>query len=204
MPTIHLTDEAKSMLVNYNWKGNIRQLKNITEQISVIENTREITGEKLASYLPALYENNLPMLLPKDGESHSGMSERDILHKVLFDMKKDITELKKIIVDIVQNGGDVEADFPKNDIEIINKMNREVKETYSQPDNYQVRPTISYQQPTLHEHEEVEEILSLEEKEKEMIAKALDKHRGKRKYAAKELGISERTLYRKIKEYGLK
>ena len=203
MPTIHLTDEAKTMLINYNWKGNIRQLKNITEQISVIENQREISTEKLAIYLPAVYQNNLPILLPNDGESHSGMSERDILHKVLFDMKKDITELKKIIVDIVQNNEDVNVNFPENDVEIINKMNRDVRSDYSR-ESYSNQPSISYQSPQIHAHEEVEEILSLEEKEKEMIEKALVKHRGKRKYAAKELGISERTLYRKIKEYGLK
>jgi len=202
MPTISLTPEAREMLVHYGWKGNIRQLKNITEQISVIENKREITAEKLATYLPAVYQNNLPVLLPNDGESHSGMSERDILHKVLFDMKKDITELKKIIVDIVQSNGDVNVDFPENDIEIINKMNKDVRETYK--DNYKTSNAISYQAQPIHEHEEIEEILSLEEKEKEMITKALDKHRGKRKYAASELGISERTLYRKIKEYGLK
>lgn len=204
MPTISLTSQATELLISYPWKGNIRQLKNITEQISVIEKKREITADKLASYLPSVYENNLPILLPDDGQSHSGMSERDILHKVLFDMKKDITELKKIIVDIVQNNGNVDVDFPENDIAIINKMNRDVSENYSQKESYSSRPTISYQQPTIHEHEEVEEVLSLEEKEKEMITKALDKHRGKRKYAAKELGISERTLYRKIKEYGLK
>lgn len=202
MPTISLTPEAKEMLVHYGWKGNIRQLKNITEQISVIENKREINADKLATYLPAVYQNNLPVLLPNDGESHSGMSERDILHKVLFDMKKDITELKKILVDIVQNNGDGDVDFPENDIEIINKMNKDVKENYNS--NYSSKPSISYQSQQMHEHEVVEEILSLEEKEKEMITKALDKHRGKRKYAANELGISERTLYRKIKEYGLK
>jgi DNA-binding NtrC family response regulator len=204
MPTIVLTSEAREMLVNYSWQGNIRQLKNITEQISVIENSREISAEKLSSYLPAVYQNNLPMLLPNDGESHSGMSERDILHKVLFDMKKDITELKKIIVDIVNSNGNSDLDFPENDIAIINKMDKDVRNDYTLRESYSTRPTISYQQPAIHEHEEVEEILSLEEKEKEMIAKALEKHRGKRKYAAKELGISERTLYRKIKEYGLK
>ena len=204
MPTIVLTSEAREMLVNYSWQGNIRQLKNITEQISVIENSREISAEKLSSYLPAVYQNNLPMLLPNDGESHSGMSERDILHKVLFDMKKDITELKKIIVDIVNSNGNSDVDFPENDIAIINKMDKDVRNDYTLRESYSTRPTISYQQPAIHEHEEVEEILSLEEKEKEMIAKALEKHRGKRKYAAKELGISERTLYRKIKEYGLK
>lgn len=204
MPTIVLTPEAREMLVNYSWQGNIRQLKNITEQISVIENSRDISAEKLSSYLPAVYQNNLPMLLPNDGESHSGMSERDILHKVLFDMKKDITELKKIIVDIVNSNGNSDVDFPENDIAIINKMDKDVRNDYTPREPYSARPTISYQQPAIHEHEEVEEILSLEEKEKEMIAKALEKHRGKRKYAAKELGISERTLYRKIKEYGLK
>ena len=204
MPTIVLTSEAREMLVNYSWQGNIRQLKNITEQISVIENSRDISAEKLSSYLPAVYQNNLPMLLPNDGESHSGMSERDILHKVLFDMKKDITELKKIIVDIVNSNGNPDVDFPENDIAIINKMDKDVRNDYTLRESYSTRPTISYQQPAIHEHEEVEEILSLEEKEKEMIAKALEKHRGKRKYAAKELGISERTLYRKIKEYGLK
>ena len=204
MPTIVLTPEAKEMLVNYSWQGNIRQLKNITEQISVIENSRDINAEKLSSYLPAVYQNNLPMLLPNDGESHSGMSERDILHKVLFDMKKDITELKKIIVDIVNSNGNPDVDFPENDIAIINKMDKDIRNDYTPRESFSPRPTISYQQPDIHDHEEVEEILSLEEKEKEMIAKALEKHRGKRKYAAKELGISERTLYRKIKEYGLK
>lgn len=204
MPTIVLTPEAREMLVNYSWQGNIRQLKNITEQISVIENSRDINAEKLSSYLPAVYQNNLPMLLPNDGESHSGMSERDILHKVLFDMKKDITELKKIIVDIVNSNGNPDVEFPENDIAIINKMDKDVRNEYAPRESFSSRPTISYQQPDIHDHEEVEEILSLEEKEKEMIAKALEKHRGKRKYAAKELGISERTLYRKIKEYGLK
>ena len=203
MPTLKLTPEAIDMLVNYTWKGNIRQLKNITEQISVIEKKREITPEIFAGYLPAVYQSNLPMLLPNDN-STSGMSERDLLHKVLFDMKKDITELKKIIVDIVQNNTTGEMQFNEGDVEIINRINEDVSnENKSQP-GFQFPQNISYTQPQIQEHEEVEEILSLEEKEKEMIIKALDKHRGKRKYAAKELGISERTLYRKIKEYGLR
>ena len=202
MPTLRLTPEAAEILTNYTWKGNIRQLKNITEQISVLEEKREITPNILAGYLPAVYQSNLPMLLPNNAQN-SDMNERDLLHKVLFDMRKDITEMKKIIVDIVQNSGTNDIQFNAGNIETINRMNQDVSsEVNRQNSGFQFPQSIS--QPYVQEHIEVEEILSLEEKEKEMIIKALDKHRGKRKHAAKELGISERTLYRKIKEYGLR
>ncbi|UKN03292.1 sigma-54 dependent transcriptional regulator [Paracrocinitomix mangrovi] len=208
MPPIKLTDDAVHMLVNYNWPGNIRQLKNITEQISVIESERIITGEILHNYLPDYTANNLPVLASKE---KNDFSERDLLYKVLFDMKKDLTELKKLVIDILQSGGgsnissedknaiikrlysDIsEGGESKLELPVsINKTSPEIEETATFHDNFE-------------DHIEVEESLSLEDREKELIQKALEKHRGKRKYAAQDLGISERTLYRKIKEYGLK
>jgi DNA-binding NtrC family response regulator len=206
MPTVHLSQEAVNLLTNYPWKGNIRQLKNVAEQISVIENEREISIETLSRYLPVEIQSNLPALIPTDGSSASGMSERDLLHKVLFDMRKDITELKKLVIGIVQTGEANNIHFSEGQTAIIEKLNSDLSTEQNSPqrESYEIGNNILYSQPHIHEHEEVEEILSLEEKEKEMIQKALEKHRGKRKYAAKELGISERTLYRKIKEYELK
>ena len=204
MPPIKLTEDAVHMLINYNWPGNIRQLKNITEQISVIESERNINGEILHNYLPNYTASNLPVLASKD---KSDFSERDLLYKVLFDMKKDLTEVKKLVVDILQSGG---GDISSEDKSAI------IKRLYADIDNeggYEtpVEVTKSNSEfettsftPDYEEHIEVEESLSLEDREKELIQKALEKHRGKRKYAAQDLGISERTLYRKIKEYGLK
>ena len=207
MPTVHLNTEAVNLLTNYPWKGNIRQLKNVAEQISIIENEREVTIETLSRYLPMESQSNLPALIPSSGSGSSNdMNERDLLHKVLFDMRKDITELKKLVVGMVQNIDNSNFDFTEGQAAIIEKLNHDIshdKPTVSR-ESYELGNNIIYSQPHIHEHEEVEEILSLEEKEKEMIQKALEKHRGKRKYAAKELGISERTLYRKIKEYELK
>lgn len=206
MPTVHLTPEAVNLLTNYGWKGNIRQLKNVAEQISIIENERDISYETLSKYLPMDTQSNLPALVPSNSGSTADMNERDLLHKVLFDMRKDITELKKLVVGMLQNTDEANFHFTEGQTAIIEKLNHDI--SHDKPavarEPYDLGNNIIYSQPHIHEHEEVEEVLSLEEKEKEMIQKALEKHRGKRKYAAKELGISERTLYRKIKEYDLK
>jgi len=210
MPTIRLSDEAVKMANTYRWPGNIRQLKNITEQISVIEKERLITPEILHKYLPEETGTNLPMVIDKSS-SKSDLSEREILYKVLFDMRQDVTEMKKIIVELLQNNSDLSTN---EKTAIITKYNSEVKEHkgFAHPDDSQsnfttpqpvVNDDYNYQEP-IQDHVEIEESLSLEEREIELIKKALIKHNNKRKYAAKELGISERTLYRKIKEYDIK
>lgn len=204
MPPVRLDEQAKQLMMNYRWPGNIRQLKNVTEQISIIENERTINAEILSRYLPSQTGSLLPAKF-KD-ENKSDLSEREILYKVLFDMKKDMVEMKKLILDLLQNDG---GHFSEDNAQIISKLYQDVKQPGSS-----VSPTIQpiVQNPTpepyyppLTEHEEVEEeSLSLEEREKELIIKALEKYRGRRKQAALELGISERTLYRKIKEYDIK
>ncbi|MEX1000603.1 MAG: sigma-54 dependent transcriptional regulator [Crocinitomicaceae bacterium] len=208
MPPIRLTDEAVHMLINYNWPGNIRQLKNITEQISVIESERTITGEILHDYLPNYTASNLPVLAEKEKEK---FSERDLLYKVLFEMKNELTEVKRLVVDILQSGGG--AEISKEDkTAIIQKLYQETPTSSDfdfSSDVAKPKTSDSYTESNdyandFEEHIEVEESLSLEDRERELIQKALEKHRGKRKYAAQDLGISERTLYRKIKEYGLK
>ncbi|MCG8574962.1 MAG: sigma-54 dependent transcriptional regulator [Flavobacteriales bacterium] len=201
MPAIRLTEDAVQMLINYNWPGNIRQLKNITEQISVIESERTISGEILHGYLPDYKASNLPVLA-KNNESED-LNERDLLYKVLFDMKRDLTELRKMVVDILQGNEHLSGEAKS---EMIAKLYQEIspntENVISEPFQIQKKePTFSND---FEEHIEVEESLSLEDREKELIQKALEKHRGKRKYAAQDLGISERTLYRKIKEYDLK
>lgn len=206
MPPIQLSEEAVQMLVNYNWPGNIRQLKNITEQISVIESERQISGEILHNYLPDYTASNLPVLANKD---KNDFSERDLLYKVLFDMKKELTEVKKLIVDILQSGGTGISSEDKS--AIIKKLYSEISSgdegQFEMPVEV-AKSNTEYDSPPyqndFQEHVIVEESLSLEDREKELIQKALEKHRGKRKYAAQDLGISERTLYRKIKEYSLK
>lgn len=207
MPSIRLTDDAKHVLMNYNWPGNIRQLKNVTEQISVVENKRDIDSDVLRTYLPDYSATNLPILASSSKESD--FSERDILYKVLFDMKKDLGELKKMVVNMLQEGTSDLSREDRNDM--IAKL---YPEPTSNPAKLLNEPYAYNEESTsnnpdqfgngFEEHVEVEESLSLEDREKELIQKALEKHRGKRKYAAQDLGISERTLYRKIKEYDLK
>lgn len=208
MPGIRLNDEAKHILEVFRWPGNIRQLKNVTEQISIIEKDRKIDGAKIKSYLPHFNEHNLPALYKKE-EENSFASEREILYKVLFDMKKDMGDLKKLVLDLMQEGNLNNTVHDKN-AQIIHKLyNDEEEEAESLPVPYKPDvPSLSKSAPQskadidIQDTEEyVEESLSLEEKEKELILKALEKHNGKRKYASQELGISERTLYRKIKEY---
>lgn len=204
MPAIRLTPEAVTIIENYTWSGNIRQLKNLVEQISVIESKREIDEITIQSYLPAVSEN-LPSVISKNEES---ISERDIMYKFLFDMKSDLNDLKKLVHELINKGTDFQLNSEQS--AMINRMHSEMLPNTVDTHIYQpaiegtkfVKNDEVYQQD-FHEHIEVEESLSLEDREKELIQKALEKHRGKRKYAAEELGISERTLYRKIKEYNI-
>ncbi len=183
-PPIRLSDDAMEMLKNYPWPGNIRQLKNFVAQISVIEKERNITVDTLNTYIPHDTTNEkMPVLF--EGENSGELSEREILYKVLFDMKKDLTDLKKITVDLMQKQGQTDGTSAKvfDDLEEANVTlipNKKTNETMDVPQN-----------------------LSLFDQEKNLIVRALEKHKGKRKYAAEELGISERTLYRKIKEFDL-
>lgn len=204
MPAIKLTEAAVEILQAYPWPGNIRQLKNLVEQLSVIETEREIDDFILSGYMPIITEK-MPSVI---GEEKDSFSERELMYKFLFDMKKDLTELKKLVLDVIAQGGNSPLSTEQNTV--INRLYQEVNETIDSPSRLLPvakdkdaefaydKSTDSYEQ-----HEEVEESLSLEDREKELIQKALEKHRGKRKYAAGELGISERTLYRKIKEYNL-
>jgi transcriptional regulator with PAS, ATPase and Fis domain len=202
MPPIILDEQAKAILMSYRWPGNVRQLKNITEQISIIEKERDITAEILKNYLPVDASKNLPALFSKTEES-SFSNEREILYKVLFDMKRDMTELRKLVLDLMESkdssGNSDQARIFRNLYD--NDSNSFVsKEPVSK--HIHIEPV---EKENIQDTEEfVEESLSLEDKEIEMINKALEKHKGKRKYAAQELGISERTLYRKIKEYDIK
>ncbi|MCY1721434.1 sigma-54 dependent transcriptional regulator [Prolixibacteraceae bacterium Z1-6] len=203
MPPVRLTDEARSVLVNYRWPGNIRQLKNITEQISIIEKEREITGDVLRNYLPSNASKNLPAVFSSTEENKSFANEREILYKVLFDMKNDMTDLKKLVLDLMENR---ESPISGDHAQIIRNLYNTDDGSFVPKDKGQNPIHITeVDKENIQDTEEfVEESLSLADKEIELIKKALDKHRGKRKYAAQELGISERTLYRKIKEYEIK
>lgn len=205
MPAIRLGAEARNLLLNYDWPGNVRQLKNITEQISIIESEREISAEMLQNYLPDYQGVKLPALLHKNDEAHFS-SEREILYKILFEMKSDMNDLKKLVLDLIQNE-DVDHTFHESNSRVIKNLIREAQiednvasVADTKPVDFTIRPVRENIQDT---EEIVEESLSLTDKEIEMIKKALEKNKGKRKLAAKELGISERTLYRKIKEYGI-
>jgi transcriptional regulator with PAS, ATPase and Fis domain len=201
MPPIKLNEDAQKMLVNYPWPGNVRQLKNVTEQISIIEKSREIDGEQLLRYLPVESHSKLPAVY-KGEDGGNEFSEREILYKVLFDLKKDITDLKKLVFEIIQRDG-LSHDLTENHEGILKQLYREnILSSGSETLQFK-KPDFVHEEDT-DEHELVEESLSLEDTEIELIKKALDKHKGKRKNAAKELGISERTLYRKIKEYNIK
>jgi transcriptional regulator with PAS, ATPase and Fis domain len=200
MPPILLDEEAQRMLESYDWPGNIRQLKNITEQISVIEHNRNVSVSTLQKYLPNYSGIRLPAVIAHEDQK-SFSTEREILYKILFDMKNDMTDLKKLVVEILKKDTTAE-DIHQNNAQLIQKLYQSVDPIV--PANNS--KTIEIVRPETHieDTEEVlEESLSLSDKEIELIKKALEKHNGKRKNAATELGISERTLYRKIKEYNL-
>jgi transcriptional regulator with PAS, ATPase and Fis domain len=205
MPSIRLTKEAQNILLAYSWPGNVRQLKNITEQISIIENEREINAEGLKNYLPDYQGNKLPAIIRKQDEK-SFSNEREILYKILFDMKSDMNDLKKLVLDIIQKGSS-DIDFHESNSRVIKNLFGDTKvETpvSSVPDSDVIEISSRPERTGIQDTEEVvEESLSLSGNEMELIIKALEKHNHKRKVAARELGISERTLYRKIKEYGI-
>ena len=204
-PSVQLDADAQNVLSNYSWPGNVRQLKNIAEQIAVLEKDRNITGQSILTYIPHEQNNQLPMRIDKQGKED--FSERDILYKVLFDMKKDMLDLKKLVAEIIQNNGNG-TQLSVNP-QALNQLYTDIE---LQPTAAEVhgsstltihKPGTEPQHFDILQHEEEEESLSLIDKESDLIKKALKKHRGKRKLAAQELGISERTLYRKIKELNL-
>lgn len=209
MPAVKLKDDAVQLITQYNWPGNIRQLKNLVEQLSVIETERDLDALILSSYLPQQQAHEkMPAVMNDAGADN--FSERELMYKFLFDMKKDLTDLKKLVVEVLQQGGAVNLNPDQS--AVVSRLYQEVSETIPTttrilpPPSVVSEPTFYHATPSndaFEVHEEIEESLSLEDRERELIRKALEKHRGKRKHAAAELGISERTLYRKIKEYKL-
>jgi len=207
MPSIRLDEEAKQVLLNYEWPGNVRQLKNVTEQLSIIEQDREVSAAVLMHYLPDYHKTRLPALIQKESVTEDAFnSEREILYKVLFDMKSDMNDLKKLVAQIMEKGS-VSTDIERENEGLIKKLYATVDEMPADAEQLITQENTARkerdEEHILDTEEIVEESLSLEEKEIELIIKALEKHNGKRKYAALDLGISERTLYRKIKEYNI-
>ena len=208
MPTIKLEDEAVNTLINYKWSGNIRQLKNIAEQLSVLEENRKISKAVLEDYLPNSVDN-LPAIISDKSKKSEFNNEREILYKVLFDMKGDLNDLKKLTLELMQTSNINE--FKKNNEQLINKVYKE--DNFSNEDNIEIvelenNKSNKNNKDFNDEFDYIQEVkaiesLSIQEKELELIKKSLEKHDGKRKLAAKELGISERTLYRKIKQFNL-
>ena len=210
MPAIQLDEHAQALLTDYRWSGNIRQLRNVAEQVSVLEQERQINAARIRHYLPDR-ESQLPALVNKKERESDFSSEREILYKVLFDMKSDLNDLKKLTLDLIKNGGDSELNesnqnlikkiYGKEDSPSPDNLSHDpVPYTAETPEISKVDATDKY---SYAETIEEEEPLSLHEKELEMIKQALTRSKGKRKLAAKELGISERTLYRKIKQFDL-
>jgi transcriptional regulator with PAS, ATPase and Fis domain len=199
MPALELDEEARQILMNYRWTGNIRQLKNFTEQISIIERNRNISATTLQTYLPETTRRDLPVLF-KDVNKSNELSERELLYKVLFDMRRDITDLKKLVGEII--GHDEVASH-------FNSQSAHLSDYINEPQRAEVSRVVVHDRNEPHDdepfvHSEImEESLSIQERELDLIRRALDKHEGRRRNAAKELGISERTLYRKIREYGI-
>lgn len=221
MPTIRLTDDATALLLRYHWGGNIRQLRNVAEQISVLEKEREIDSKTLRHYLPDM-GNNLPAIIgSKSSEGGDFSSEREILYKILFDMRRDVNDLKKLTLELLKSGSATKVKEEQSSL--INKIYSEEEDMEEELASF-IEGDVQVQTPEIevigipehiadHRQEkdrydfaeeiEEEESLSLQEKELELIKKSLEKHNGRRKEAAEELGISERTLYRKIKQYDL-
>lgn len=199
---VQLDDEARAAIMNYPWPGNVRELKNIAEQISVLSLEKQINLSALQRFLPQHIENRLPAVV-NHGSAQAGpdfASEREILYTLFFDMKKDVTELKRLFLEMLQNPAAHQDPRFANELKAMQPIEQPTPVLYT--------PAVTQPQPVLvhepiHEHEEVDESLNIMDKEKELIIKALKKHRGKRKDAAMDLGISERTLYRKLKEYDI-
>lgn len=217
---VQLDEDARQKLVNYTFPGNVRELKNLAEQISVLAVDKQVNTRELERFLPAHNGNRLPVLAPNGGGNapHEFANEREILYKLFFDMKKDVTELKKLFFEVMQNPSVLQQN-PGMVAEMAQLQPQAYagSQAYAPPQPYSpheyAQPLIVHQSPSvqpvimnnndIHEHVEVEESLNIMDKEKELIIKALKKHKGKRKDAALDLGISERTLYRKLKEYNI-
>jgi transcriptional regulator with PAS, ATPase and Fis domain len=208
---VQLDEEAKTLLINYPWKGNVRELKNIAEQISVLTTEKLINAKQLKQFLPEANMNRLPVLASSVNGApshHEFANEREILYKLFFDMKKDVTELKKMFVEILQNPPSSNAAVAFARESLLHDYNPIGSNEFQQHAQPAIQHSvINHPQPVIfddiHHHEEVEDSLNIMDKEKELIIKALKKHKGKRKDAASDLGISERTLYRKLKEYDI-
>ena len=219
MPTVRLEPEAITLLQQYRWPGNIRQLRNVAEQVSVLEQERSVTARTLRSYLPD-YSSNLPAVVAQEGKKGDFSNEREILYKVLFDMKADLNDLKKLTLELMKHDNSEKVQEEQG--QLIRKIYGEDRNIVDEGTSFAVLPadegldheptpaTVSQhpvqpREDKYHFAEEIqeEETLSLQDKEIELIKKALERNKGKRKSAAAELGISERTLYRKIKQYDL-
>lgn len=208
MPALQLADDARELMSNYRWQGNVRQLKNIAEQISIIENERTITRTILVKYLPGLDSNHLPVLY-KGQQEQEAMSDREILYKILFDMKDDVNELKRLLGFVIETTG-ISNSIDASRLNILHVKDRNDTPEYSRSTHhYSPKDPIIISDKEEIDDNDVQdpevfiESLSLQDKEIDLIKKALLKYNGKRKYAAQELGISERTLYRKIKMFGI-
>lgn len=213
--SVQLDAEAQQVLVNFSWPGNIRQLKNIAEQISVLSTDRTITGDVLRSFLPADNTSRSLALIPQSGmpipsptgssSEQTSSTERDILYKLFFDLKKDLSEIKQMMFEMVKTPGSSYSPATTSD-NLLPAYTREPEPQSNASYNTGSSPIVIHHNSNdvVDAHEEVEETLLLAEREKEFIIKALQKHKGRRRDAASELGISERTLYRKIKEYDIK
>lgn len=226
---VQLDDAAREMLLHYPWRGNVRELKNIAEQISVLSKNPVVNAREMKEFIPDQPVNNM-MVLASNGNGNNGFvsettfaNEREILYKLFFDMKRDVTELKRMFVELVQNPNAVKAATNLNFGDLSNarlsdpslqempQHHEYTPATYSNPVSANNGAPIIYQSPSsnntngneIHEHEDVEESLNIMDMEKDLIVKALKKHKGKRKDASADLGISERTLYRKLKEYDI-
>ena len=201
MPAVRLTDDAKELVLKYPWPGNVRQLKNVAEQVSILAIDKDVTAKELAQIVPDITDNRLPALAEaRYNSGGSNFTEREILYKLIFDLKNDFNDLKQFVFDVTKNqvSGNVhDTQLPTSDFRIPNSKQPVI---LSHPNANQA---VVVDGKDFHESETIEESLSLMDKEKELITKALKKHRNKRKNAADDLGISERTLYRKIKEYGI-
>ncbi|HET7899075.1 MAG TPA: helix-turn-helix domain-containing protein, partial [Flavisolibacter sp.] len=202
---VQLEEDARQILVNYPFPGNVRELKNLAEQISVLAREKQVNAKELGRFLPEHEPvNRLPVLAHHNGqEAHEFSNEREILYKLFFDMKRDVTELKKMFFEMMQNPA-VATQNPSflaelRDMQRVDVGNPMIMQNVPQA----AQPVIMHNPSEIHEHVEVDESLNIMDKEKELIIKALKKHKNKRKDAAMDLGISERTLYRKLKEYDI-
>lgn len=214
-PTIELNDQAQILMRTYSWPGNIRELKNVVEQLSVLSEDKVVSAEELIAVLPDIRKRNLPSVIKNDHFEDSGFAEREIMYKFLVDMKKDLTDLKSLVFEMIKANNLHVPEVVKNNPILIKSYNTEELPYSPEPvhevidyknvnDFQEDKPIILDKKDQERYHAEVVEFnLNLEDMEKDLITKALDKHRGKRKQTADELGISERTLYRKIKQYNI-